>query len=130
MERSRALVKQLKQRLRLEIRRSGYPMARLARELGRSRAFLHNTLADTPDRPNIAMKVETLFALLDLLEINPANFFTDFALPSVSSHQTPPGELPAAAATGGENVTLEQATQAANLFLRVLLMQNGLKPGG
>ena len=130
VERSRVVVQQVKQRLRLAIRQSGYPMARLARELGRNRAFLHNTLADTASRPSNSLKAETLFALLDLLEIHPASFFADLAPKGVSSPQTSPGEHAAGTATGGEKMTLEEATQAANLFLRVLLMQNGLKPGG
>lgn len=106
-----------------ELRRQPIALRRLSLELGRTSGFLHNLLDTRPSRRNVGLRVEDLFALCELLELDPIAFLT--RLQRRGDWETPP-LIPGAEAREGFPRPVAHPAGADDLEEGVLRLARGL----
>lgn len=121
VRRGAELAEMAKAELREEIHRRRLVAADLARDLGHTRSFLSNLFSDRSDRKPSGIRLETVLTLLDLLDIDPGDFFSRVTRTGAASPESPSSN----AATSPSSA-LGQATQRARDSTVSTLLDEGL----
>ena len=123
VRRGTELAEAAKAELRGEIHRRRLVAADLARDLGHTRTFLSNLFSDRGDKKPSSIRLETVLTLLELLDIDPGDFFSRVARtgtqPVRQAVDIEPGQLP---------VGLTRAVCKARGTIAETVLHRGLKP--